>query len=289
VTTTAGCIVICPTPIGNLGDVSERVLGELRTSDVIACEDTRRTRVLLDRHGIDRPTVSLHEHNELARTAELVRRALAGDRVAVVSDAGMPGVSDPGARLISEALRAGVEVQVLPGPSAVTTALVASGLAAGGFTFCGFLPRGATRLRAEVERLDGAGLPLIAFESPKRLPTTLRTLAAAWPDRRAAVCRELTKLHQEVARGTLGELAERFAEPPRGEVTLVLAARQARPAGVDQAALDELAETLGTRQAADLAARLTGAPRNALYEAITGRKTRGRSDPPGSRGRPCGP
>jgi len=285
----AGRVVVCPTPIGNLGDVSERVLDALRTADVVACEDTRRTRVLLDRYGISRPTVSIHEHNEAARSAELVERALAGERVAVVSDAGMPTVSDPGARLVSEALRAGLAVEVLPGPSAVTTALAASGLAAGGFVFGGFLPRGAARVRAEVERLDAAGLPLVAFESPKRLPSTLQTLASAWPDRLAAVCRELTKLHEEVARGPLGALAERFAEPPRGEITLVLAPAPAQPAAVDLEALAELAGAVGTRQAADLAARLTGAPRNALYEAVTARKARVRQGRPGTRGRPSGP
>ena len=285
----AGRLVVCPTPIGNLGDVSERVLGELRAADLIACEDTRRTRVLLERFGIARPTVSLHEHNEAARSAQLVERALAGERVAVVSDAGMPTISDPGARLVSAALRAGVQVEVLPGPSAVTTAVAASGLAAGGFVFCGFLPRGAARLRAEVERLDAAGLPLVAFESPKRLPSTLRALAAVWPDRPAAVCRELTKLHEQIERGPLRELAETFAEAPRGEITLVLAPVPPQPADVDLDALAELAEALGTRRAADLAARLTGASRNALYESVTARKAPRWPDRPGTRGRPSGP
>lgn len=285
----AGRVVICPTPIGNLADVSERVLGELQAADVIACEDTRRTRVLLDRYGIARPTVSLHEHNEAARSAELVARALAGERVAVVSDAGMPTVSDPGARLVTAALAAGLPVEVLPGPSAVTTAVAASGLAAGGFVFCGFLPRGAGRVRAQVERLDSAGLPLVVFESPKRLPATLRALADSWPERPAAVCRELTKLHEQVERGTLSELATTFAAAPRGEITLVLGAAPEQPGEADPEALAELAQVLGTRRAVDLAARLTGAPRNALYAAVTSRTAPRQPDQPGSRGRPSGP
>jgi 16S rRNA (cytidine1402-2'-O)-methyltransferase len=289
VTASSGRVVVCPTPIGNLADVSERVLGELRAADVIACEDTRRTRILLDRYGIARPTVSLHEHNEAARSAELTARALAGERVAVVSDAGMPTVSDPGARLVTAALEAGVPVEVLPGPSAVTTAVAASGLAAGGFVFCGFLPRGAGRLRAEVERLDSAGLALVAFESPKRLPATLRALAEAWPERAGAVCRELTKLHEQVERGTLRELAATFAAVPRGEITLVLASAPQRPGVADPDALAELAQALGTRRAVDLAARLTGAPRNALYAAVTARTAPHRPDRPGTRGRPSGP
>jgi 16S rRNA (cytidine1402-2'-O)-methyltransferase len=284
-----GRVVVCPTPIGNLADVSERVLGELRAADVIACEDTRRTRVLLDRYGISRPTVSLHEHNEAARSAELVARARAGERVAVVSDAGMPTVSDPGARLVTAALEAGLPVEVLPGPSAVTTAAAASGLAAGGFVFCGFLPRGAGRVRAEVERLDSAGLALVAFESPKRLPATLRALADTWPERPAAVCRELTKLHEQVERGTLSELATTFSIAPRGEITLVLAAAPQQPGEADPEALAELARVLGTRRAVELAARLTGAPRNALYAAVTSRTAPRQPDRPGSRGRPSGP
>src|SRR3954463_6059510 len=203
-------LAVCATPIGNLDDVTLRLLDELRSADVVLCEDTRHTRVLLDRHGIDAQLLSYHEHNEAKRTAELVPRLQAGERVALVSDAGMPAVKDPGARLIAAALEAGVPVTVLPGPSAVETALVASGLVGERYQFLGYLPRGEKALGALWQELRAWPHPAVAFESAKRLPGTLRSLAAAQPERPVAVCRELTKLFEEVARGTAAELAERF-------------------------------------------------------------------------------
>jgi 16S rRNA (cytidine1402-2'-O)-methyltransferase len=259
---------VCATPIGNLEDVTLRVLRELREADVILCEDTRRTRVLLDRHEIRGRLVSYHEHNEAKRTAELVPRLLADERVALVTDAGMPGVSDPGARLIVAALDAGVPVTVLPGPSAVETALVASGLVGERYQFVGYLPRGEKALAAFWEELSRWPWPVVAFESPQRLPRTLRSLAAAMPARRAAVCRELTKAFEEVARGTGEELAARFAEPPKGEIVLVLAASEAvvdTAAGIDSV-VELVAAGVPRRQAAAVVARLTGASRNALFE-----------------------
>jgi 16S rRNA (cytidine1402-2'-O)-methyltransferase len=200
----------------------------------------------------------------------LLERIRAGERVALVSDAGTPAVSDPGGRLVAAALDAGLAVEVLPGASAVTTAAVASGLAGVGFAFCGFLPRTPAGIGALLDRVDGAGLAVVAFESPRRLPATLRALADRDPGRRAAVCRELTKLHEEVRRGTLAELAGHYATAPKGEVTLVLAPAapggRAEPA---EEALRELAEVVGSRRAAALASRLTGHPRNRLYAAIT--------------------
>jgi 16S rRNA (cytidine1402-2'-O)-methyltransferase len=267
----SGRLTVCPTPIGNLGDVTLRVLEELRSADVIACEDTRRTHTLCAAYDIATRLLSLHEHNEDARARELVERIAAGERVALVSDAGMPLVSDPGARLVAAVLAAGLEVDVLPGPSAVTTAIAASGLAGGGFVFAGFLPKAAGARESALERLDAAGLPLVVFESPRRLQATLRALAARDPDRPAAVCRELTKLHQQVARGTVAELAEQFSGPPRGEVTLVLAAVHEEAPPVPLEALSELAGAIGVRRAAELGARLTGAPRNQLYRSLTGR------------------
>ncbi|MGZ4480685.1 MAG: SAM-dependent methyltransferase, partial [Gaiellales bacterium] len=176
-----------------------------------------------------------------------------------------------GARLIAAAIEAGLAVLVLPGPSAVTTALVASGMGGGGFLFAGFLPRGRGRLESLLDRLDTVGLPLVAYESPRRLPSTLRILGDRDPDRPVAVCRELTKLHEQVARGTAAELADRFREAPRGEVTLVLGtARPAAPVEPDREALAELAQALGARRAAALAAALTGRPRNRLYRLLTG-------------------
>jgi len=260
-------LAVCATPIGNLEDVTLRVLAELRAADVVLCEDTRHTRVLLDRHGISARLLSYHEHNEAKRTAELLPRLQGGERVALVSDAGLPGISDPGARLIAAALAAGVPVTVLPGPSAAETALVASGFAAERYQFVGFLPRGAKALRALWDQLARWPHPVVAFESPRRLPATLRSLAAADADRPAAVCRELTKKFEEVARGSAAELAARFAEPPKGEITLVLGpAAPATDAGEAVGAVVELiAAGVPRRLAADVVARLTGAARNELY------------------------
>ena len=260
-------LAVCATPIGNLDDVTLRVLAELRDADVVLCEDTRHTRGLLARHGIEARLLSYHEHNEAKRTADVVPRLLAGERVALVSDAGLPAISDPGARLIAAALAAGVAVTVLPGASAVETALVASGLAAERYQFLGFLPRGARALAALWEELRGWPFPVVAFESPQRLPATLRSLAAADAEREVAVCRELTKRFEEVVRGRAAELAARFAEPPKGEITLVLGGGSG---GVDaEAAADAVAELVAAgaarRTAADVVARLTGAARNELY------------------------
>ena len=264
-------LAVCATPIGNLDDVTLRVLAELREADVVLCEDTRHTRVLLDRHGIRARLLSYHEHNEAARTAELLPRLEAGERVALVSDAGLPGISDPGARIVRAALDAGVPVTVLPGASAVETALVASGLVGERYQFLGFLPRGEKALAALWEELRGWPWPAVAFESPQRLPATLRSLAAVDASRPAAVCRELTKRFEEVARGSAAELAERFAEPPKGEIALVLGpGEEAGVAGVaEDDALAAVAELVAAgvprRRAADVVARLTGVARNRLY------------------------
>ena len=258
---------VCATPIGNLDDVTLRVLEELRSADVVLCEDTRHTRVLLDRHGISARLLSYHEHNEAKRVAEVLPRLRAGERLALVSDAGLPGISDPGARLVAAALAAGVGVTVLPGPSAVDTALVASGFAAERYQFVGFLPRGARALGALWDELAGWAHPVVAFESPRRLPATLRSLAAVQPEREVAVCRELTKRFEEVARGSAEEIAARFAEPPKGEITLVLGPGGGRRDDDDAVAVvaELVSAGLSRRRAADLVARLTGASRNELY------------------------
>jgi len=269
-----GALVVCPTPIGNLSDVTLRLLEELRSADVVACEDTRRTRILLERHGISVPVLAVHEHNEAARAGELVERIRAGERVALATDAGMPAVSDPGARIVAAVAEADLPVTVLPGPSAVTTAVAASGLGGGGFAFAGFLPRPAAKAAAAVRRLDPTGLPIVAFESPRRLAATLAALAEAQPDRRAVVCRELSKLHEQVERGALADLAQTFSSPPKGEVTLVLAAADtsADAADIPGDALAELVAAVGARRAAAIASRLTGVPRNQLYRAATAMK-----------------
>ncbi len=263
-------LAVCATPIGNLEDVTLRVLRELAEADVVLCEDTRRTKILLDRHGIDAKLVSYHEHNEAERTAQMLPRLEAGDRIALTSDAGLPGVSDPGARLIDAALEAQVPVTVLPGPSAVETALVASGLVGERYQFVGYLPRGDRARAALWEELAGWSHVVIAFESPRRLPATLRSLADAMPDRPVAVCRELTKAFEEVARGSAAVLAGRLSEPPRGEITVVIGSTEVE-LGVESdalAAVSELIEAgVGRRAAANLVARLTGHSRNRLYRA----------------------
>jgi 16S rRNA (cytidine1402-2'-O)-methyltransferase len=267
-------LAVCATPIGNLDDVTLRVLDELREAELVLAEDTRRSRVLLRRHGIDTPLRSYHEHNEAARTRELLPRLVGGARVALVSDAGLPGIADPGMLLIREALAAGVPVTVLPGPSAVETALVASGLAAERYLFVGFLPRKAADRDSLWRELAPWRWPVVAFESPQRLPATLRSLAEALPRRELAVCRELTKRFEEVARGTAVELAGRFDSPPKGEITVVLGPDDGGAGGEDAGAsgsdaVEAVAELVaaGTprRLAADVVARLTGAARNDLY------------------------
>jgi 16S rRNA (cytidine1402-2'-O)-methyltransferase len=261
-------LAVCATPIGNLDDVTLRVLEELRSADLVLCEDTRHTRGLLERHGISgKRLLSYHEHNEAKRTAEVLPRLQAGERVALVSDAGMPGISDPGARLVAAALEEGVPVTVLPGASAVDTALVASGFAAERYQFLGFLPRGGRALASLWEELAGWPHPVVAFDSPQRLPATLRSLADAQPERQIAVCRELTKRFEEVVRGRAEDVAGRFSEPPKGEITLVLGpgSKEVDLAAAVQAVAELVAAGLPRRRAADLVARLTGAARNELY------------------------
>ena len=265
--TTGGRLVVCPTPIGNLEDVTLRVLAALREADVVACEDTRRTRVLLERYGVQAKLVSYHEHNERERAAELVERMSGGEVVALVSDAGMPLVSDPGYVLVQGCVAAGLSVEVLPGPSAALAALVASALPSDAWRFAGFLPRKRSAL------LDVLASPetVVAFESPRRVGATLAALAELDAARPVAVCRELTKLHEEVVRGTAAELAERYAdEGPRGEVVLVFGGAPPHE-GADPAAIDAVRRLIGAgakaRTAASVVAELTGASANELYRA----------------------
>lgn len=261
-------LAVCATPIGNLADVTLRVLDELAAADTVLCEDTRHTRVLLQRHGIEARLLSYHRHNEASRTAELVPRLVAGERMALVSDAGLPGVNDPGARLVAAALAAGVAVTVLPGPSAVETALVASGLAGDQYRFVGYLPRGERERAALWQQLSVWAYPTVAFESPKRLPATLASLAAAEPQRLVAVCRELTKTFEEVACGTAAELAARYDEPPKGEVTLVIgpSTRVADAARAVAAVAELVAAGAPRGVAASVVSGLTGVARNTLYD-----------------------
>ncbi len=264
----AGRLIVCPTPIGNLEDVTLRVLSALREADVVACEDTRRTRVLLERYGVSAKLVSYHEHNERPRATQLVERMQKGDVVALVSDAGTPLVSDPGFVLVRACVGAALAVEVLPGPSAALSALVASALPADTWRFVGYLPR----KRAETASLLRSPETTVAFESPNRVAASLAALAAIDPQRPVVVCRELTKIHEEVVRGTAGELAERYAaDPPRGEVVLVVGGAPATEPelGPALAALRKLvAAGAKPRAASSVVASLTGVRSNALYRAL---------------------
>jgi 16S rRNA (cytidine1402-2'-O)-methyltransferase len=262
-------LVVCATPIGNLEDVTLRVLRELADADIVLCEDTRRTRILLDRHRVQARLVSFERHMEARRTTEVLPLLEEGKRVALVSDAGLPAVNDPGKLLITAARERGVPVVVLPGPSAVETALVASGLVAERYLFLGFLPRRAAGLTALWEELAAWPWPAVGFESPRRLPTMLASLASYDPSRSLAVCRELTKRFEEVVTGSAAELADRFREGVRGEITVVLdaAGRPQRSPEEDAIlAVNALVEAgAARRSAARIIGRLVGLPPNRLY------------------------
>lgn len=267
----SGKLVVCPTPIGNLGDITKRVAEALAEADVVASEDTRRTRILLDHLGINTRPIALHDRNERGAIAGLVEKISQGEKVALVSDAGTPVVSDPGFLLIRACVESGANVEVLPGPTAVTTALVASGLPADSFTFVGFLPRKA----GELERLfSGSAATLVAFESPNRIAAAMKVLAEFEPDRKVAVCRELTKVHEEVIRGSAEEVAQELAKRQvKGEVTVVVGPPEAEedvgatPEAIG-AARDLVAAGAKPRAAAKVVAKLTGARANDLYAAL---------------------
>jgi 16S rRNA (cytidine1402-2'-O)-methyltransferase len=270
-----GILYVVATPIGNLEDVTLRALRVLREADLVAAEDTRAAQVLLERHGIGgKKIVSCFEGNEAARADEIVARVLAGEKVALVSEAGTPSVSDPGERVVARAIAAGARVEVIPGPSAAVMALVASGLPSEPFYFGGFPPRAEGARREAFARLRALPATLIFYEAPGRAAATLGDLAAALGgQRRAALARELTKMYEEVVRGTLDELAARFAEtPPRGEVTLVVeGARE----GEEASAIDVEAEIRrrlsageGPKEIAAALALATGKPRRQLYQLV---------------------
>lgn len=224
-------LYVCATPIGNLGDITPRVLEALRSVELVAAEDTRRTRKLLSHFDIHVPLTSLFQHNEAQKTEEVLSLLREGKDVALVTDAGTPGVQDPGMRLVARAVAHDIDISVLPGPSAVLTALVASGFEGEGFRFVGYLPRRAAELSRSVHNWRRCGGVVVAFETGQRLPRSLAILAAILPEARAAVCRELTKVHEEILRGSLGDLSGHYPVPGpdtdhaaavRGEITLVL-------------------------------------------------------------------
>ncbi len=267
---------IVGTPIGNLEDLTLRAARVLREADVIAAEDTRTAKTLLahvDALGAVNPkrrVVSYFEGNEAERTAELVATLAAGQRVAVISEAGMPGISDPGGRIVAAAIAAGVRVEVIPGPSAALAALVGSGLPSDEFAFHGFPPREEGERRARFGQLRDEAATMIFYEAPDRVAATLADLAAALgADRRASLARELTKVHEEHVRGTLGDLAAKFAvAAPRGECTIVVEGGRAPAPVIDVEAemARLLADGLGPRDAAARLVIKTGKPRRELYQ-----------------------
>ena len=268
---TPGVLYVVATPIGNLADASARAIETLRAVDLVACEDTRTTRTLLARHGVATRTAALHEHNERRAAAGLIEALREGKSIALVSDAGTPALSDPGAWLVAEAHRAGIRVSPVPGPSAAAAALSASGFAASQFLFAGFLPAAAAARRKALEGLD-LPWPLVLYEAPHRIAETLEDLKARFGDaREVLIARELTKKFEELVRLPLGEapawLAAR-AERARGEFVLVLAAgaQRERPPAIDpDKVLEVLLGAVAPSEAARLAAKITGTPKNALY------------------------
>ncbi|MDQ2622468.1 MAG: 16S rRNA (cytidine(1402)-2'-O)-methyltransferase [Actinomycetota bacterium] len=272
-----GRLIVCPTPIGNMDDITKRVRDALVTADYVACEDTRRTGRLLERLEI-RPKprlVSNHEGNEASRATDLVKRIERGERIALVSDAGMPAISDPGYRLVRACIDRGLPVEVLPGPSVVPVALVASGLPTDRWRFEGFLPKRS----GEMERVLNSTETVVAFESPRRISDSLKALAELAPDRQAAVCREMTKLHEDVTRGTLTELAIRHQGDVKGEIVLVIGPAEGADHGQDIGFAVEALKRLvksgaRPRAAATVVASLTGTRANDLYKALTGRDPR---------------
>jgi 16S rRNA (cytidine1402-2'-O)-methyltransferase len=267
-----GSLYLVATPIGNLKDITLRALEVLASVQLIAAEDTRHTRKLLSAHDIKTPLMSYREQNHASAARRMLRRLRAGDDVALVSDAGTPGISDPGQAMVAAAVEQGIKVVPVPGPSAVVAALAASGLPTDQFLFIGFLPRKAGALRALIEKLSSVDQSLVFYESPRRLGKTLDIMAGILGPRQAVVVRELTKVHEEFDRGTLEELANRYRLGARGEVTLVVAPADrdsaevapalAAPAGVIRAL------HAGKRLSAAEIARLLGLKRSEVYAQL---------------------
>ena len=274
-----GKLYLVATPIGNLEDITYRAVRVLGEVELIACEDTRQTRKLLYHYGIAKPTISYHDHNEAQRAAELAQRMQSGASVALVSDAGMPLVSDPGYRLVQAAIEAGIPVEPLPGPSAALAALTVSGLPSDRFLFAGFLPSRKGERRSALEELASVRATLIFFESAQRLAETLADMVEILGVRSAAVAREMTKLHEEVRRGLLADLASHYARhgAPKGEVTLVVSPphpKASDPARLDWALAKAMAQ-LPLRSAVDLVAELLDEPRRGVYERALALKDHG--------------
>jgi len=281
----AGTLYIIATPIGNLEDITHRALRVLREVELIACEDTRRTGVLLSHYAIKTKTISYHEHNERERAAQLCKLLEDGKSIAVVSDAGTPLISDPGFRILSAAIERGIEVVPIPGPVACVSALVASGLACDQFFFAGFLPARRKARRDKLEELRTIAATLIFYEAPHRIAATLKDALEALGDRQAVVARELTKIHEEFARGSLSELVERYssAGAARGEIVLLISGTEAEgsrspetQSGISAAFLTRVRELeregLNSKEALKQAAREFGLKRAEAYRLVIAQK-----------------
>jgi 16S rRNA (cytidine1402-2'-O)-methyltransferase len=269
----AGTLYLVATPIGNLEDITLRALRVLKEADLIACEDTRQTRKLLDHYGIDKPAVSYHEHNEAERAKELAGRLMAGSNIALVSDAGMPLVSDPGYRLVQEAIAAGAKVEPVPGPSALLAALAASGLPTDAFHFGGFLPPKTGQRRRILEALGREEATLIFYEAPHRILETLEAVEEALGPRRVVVARELTKVHEEFLRGTAAEVRAVLAERAtvKGEITLLIAKADAPPPDdrpLDEAVAEHIRQGMSRMDAIKAVARERGLAKRDVYRQV---------------------
>jgi 16S rRNA (cytidine1402-2'-O)-methyltransferase len=281
----AGTLFIVATPIGNLEDITQRALRVLREVDLVACEDTRHTQRLLNHFGIKTRTISYHEHNETERSAELCRLLETGKNIALVSDAGTPLVSDPGFRLVNAAVEQNIPVVTIPGAAAFVTALVASGMPADQFLFAGFLPSRGNARRAKLETLSEVPATLVFYEAPHRLAAALKDAVEVLGNRRAVIARELTKLHEEIARGTLADLLERFSnQSVRGEVVLIIGAevvgsaetekKDAPPERLSERVSELEREGVSAKDALKKAARELGMKRAEAYRMMVAQKKR---------------
>ena len=262
-------LYLCPTPIGNLEDITLRTIHVLSACDAIYCEDTRRTALLMHHLGLKKPLTACHSHNEAMRAEEIAARVSGGEAIAYVSDAGMPGISDPGERLVRQCLDAGVPFSVLPGPSASLTGLVLSGLPTAEAVFAGFLPRSGKERREAIARLARQKGTVVFYESPLRISQTSSDLMEAWGNRPAVLCRELSKVYEEAVRSTLSGLASRYAEePPKGECVLLvggLTEGESGGANLDDTLTRLLSQGLSAKDAAKQASALLDVPRNDAY------------------------
>jgi 16S rRNA (cytidine1402-2'-O)-methyltransferase len=280
-----GTLYIVATPIGNLEDITQRALRTLSEVDIVACEDTRRTRVLLNHFGIKTKTISYHEHNERERAEQVCELLLSGKNVALVSDAGTPLINDPGFRVTNAAMELNLAVVPIPGPTAFVAALVASGLPSDQFFFAGFLPARANARREKLEELKRIPATLVLYEAPHRIAATLKDALGVFGNRQAAVARELTKIHEEIVRGNLRELVQRFSgdAPVRGEIVLVIsgAADEEATTGEtepSQRLIDRVSELeregLDAKASLKKAARELGMKRAEAYRLVVAQKNR---------------